>query len=374
MTDAISLLERTTIITPERKFKSIEEVTDFFQTRKVAAKVYKGKQLSIRMFNGLAYLKIIGDSKSGEYPIRDSGMEGLLTRSGMGRGNFPMYVADDHLIQYNINYLFSKIVPEQDLTVIYEKNPDDDGYCIKSIMSQKYSHVDHLDVLDIIKGLKIEHEVHQLYLDKNMFRMSLTNPANKVNTPAVVGDISSVGVDLMNSEVGYSSLSLGQFVHRYWCANGASHIDESHSRRSKAVHRGNIMLNTLKDFKESARWYLLNGAQQIEANFKILSETEVDDKILSKVSSRTEKVIGKKKTESLMVEWQTETNTVTANKARTDYEKLQNNCYDLTQLITRAAHRGLFNEKNELGKVIGSERLGLEKVGGWMYNNPEQFV
>jgi len=372
MNELPSLLERSTVVTPERTFKSIEEVTDFFNTRKVATKIYKGNQLSVSMSGGFALLNIKGDTKSGTFPIRDSGMEGLLTRSGMGRGNFPMYVADDHLIEYNLNYLFQKIVPEQDLTVIFEMNPNESWFSIKSVMSQKYSHVDHLDVLSIIKDLKIEHEVHQLYLDKNMFRMSLTNPANKVEP--TIGDISSVGIDLMNSEVGFASLSLGQYVNRYWCTNGASHIDESHSRRSKAVHRGNIILNTLSDFRESAKWYLLNGAKEIEANFKILSETEVTDKILEKVSNRTEKVIGKKKTENLMVEWQTETNTIKADKARADYEAFQNNCYDLTQLITRAAHRGLFNDENKLTKVIGSERLGLEKVGGWMYNNPTQFT
>jgi len=229
-------------------------------------------------------------------------------------------------------------------------------------MSGKYSHIDHLDVLEIIKAIKQDVKIHNLLLNKDFFRASITNPANNIETK--VGDISSVGIDLMNSENGHSSLSMGKFLYRYWCANGASHIDHKASFTSKAIHRGNTINNCLGIFSEGARWYMENGADLIRANFKILEETEVTERNIEKVAQRTEKVIGKGKTEDLLNTWK-------FREDRKEYESYQNNCFDLVQLVTAAAHKGILNEDLKVNKMSNVEQLGLERVGGAIYNDPK---
>ena len=270
-----SMLERLTLVTPELSFNTIDQAHDYLSQREITPRIYEGRQLSVSIDDGKAFLNISNNGQASSFPIRDSGMEGLLQKAGMGMGNFPMKIADDHLIEYNLNYLFQNMIAMNDLTVIFDKNDGENTYGIKSVMSDSYQHIDHLKVLNIVKNLDIEHEVHRLQLNRNFFRISLTNPANKIE--AKIGDISSVGVDLMNSENGHASLWLGQFVYRYWCTNGASHVDDSTSIRSRAIHRGNTINKAVEDFSKSAKWYLMNGAKELEANFKILSETEVTE-------------------------------------------------------------------------------------------------
>ena len=55
------------------------------------------------------------------------------------------------------------------------------------------------------------------------------------------------------------------------------------------------------------------------------------------------------------------------------YEKYSNNCFDFAQLITKSAHKGIYNNGN-LSSVNGMQKLGLEKVGGWIYNNPTKIA
>ena len=214
MTNTKNLIERATIITPEISFSSLDHATDFFSTRKIEARIFKGSNLTFSWFEGKAFLNVYVAGKYTSYPLRDSGMEGLLQKIGIGKNNFSMYVADDHLINYNLNYLFKNTAYDQEFTVLFEKNPNEDNYCIKSIMSGKYSHINHLDVLNIINEIKVDHEIHNIMLNKNFFRVSITNPANTAE--AVVGDVSSVGIDLKNSETGYSSLTMGKFLYRDW--------------------------------------------------------------------------------------------------------------------------------------------------------------
>lgn len=359
-TETTNLIERSTVLTPDRSWKSIAEATDFFKSRSIKSRVYKGSQLGISFENGRAMLHIKGAEKSAAFPVRDSGMEGLLMRAGMGIGNFPMNIADDHLVSYNLNYLFQKMVPEKEFTILLEKNPDEKEAAIKAVMSDIYTHIPHSDVLSIVSNIDIPHEIHGLSLSKDFFRINITNPANKAQG-VKVGDISSVGIDLLNSETGHASLWMGQFVYRYWCKNGASRVDQNSSFRTKAIHRGFNVQKILNAFRQTARHYLLNGADQLQENFKILASQPVTESFLHKVTEKTIAAIGKGGTTNLVDEWEKSIGAKPCEEKEwkeRKMEKYDNNRYDFTQLITTAAHRD----------YSGIKRLSMEKIGGWLYN------
>lgn len=360
MGNDMSLLERSTVVTTDRSWNSIAEASDFFNSRSVRTRIYKGSQLSVGFHDGLAMLGIKGEENSEWIPIRDSGMEGLLQRSGLGLGNFPMQIADEHLIQYNLNYLFHNMVPEKEFTVLFEKNPDENIPAIKAVMSDKFSHIPHLDVLNIISNLEIPHEIHSLSLTKDFFRINVTNPANKAQG-VKVGDISSVGIDLLNSETGHASLWMGQFIYRYWCKNGASRVDSNSSFRTKAIHKGYGINNILSEFRQTARQYLFHGADQLQENFRILSSQPVTESFLNKVTEKTVAAIGKGGTDRLMDEWEKSIGKKACDEkewTERKMEKYEDNRYDFTQLVTASAHRD----------YAGLKRLNMEKIGGWLYS------
>ena len=354
------LLERGTIVTPDRFFTSVESAGDFFSARKIQTRQYYGNQLRVRFEGGKLFLLITGEksSKTVVFPIRDSGLEGLLMRSGMGVGAFPMTVCDNHLIEYNLNHLFSKIVPTEKFTVILDKNDDEERPAIKAVMSGVYTHIPHKDVLSIVSNLDIDFKVHNLELTKDFFRINITNPANKVEVK--VGDVSSIGVDILNSETGHASLWMGQFVYRYFCANGCSHIDKNSAIRSRAIHRGNEIHKALNDFHKGAKMYLMQGADILKENFEIMMGQEVTESFLGKATAKIEMAVGKKNTVEMVDEWEKSTKqkpcegSEWVDRKMVDYD---NNRVDFTQLVTRAAHRDF----------SGDKKLGLEKVGGWLY-------
>jgi len=352
------LLERTTIVTPDRAFGSIIEAKDYFASRKIQTGQYFGNQLSVRMDGGKMFLAIKGEHKHAIFHVRDSGAEGLLMRAGMGVGSFPMTVCDDHLIEYNLNHLFNNIVAGEKFTVILDKSPDETCSAIKSVMSGVYTHIPHKDVLNIVSNLGIDFKVHGLSLTKDFFRINITNPANKVEVK--VGDVSSIGVDLLNSETGHASLWMGQYVYRYWCKNGCSHIDNNSAIRSRAIHRGNEIHKALVDFKAGARTYLLQGADILKKNFEIMMDQEVTENFLRKATGRIEMAVGKKNTVDMVDEWEKSTKQKPCEGSEWEDRKMveyDNNRFDFTQLVTRTAHRD----------YTGVKRLGLEKVGGWLY-------
>ena len=89
-------------------------------------------------------------------------------------------------------------------------------------------------------------------------------------------------------------------------------------------------------------------------------DQKVSETFLRKASERVEKEVGKKSTEVIVDEWEKSTGAVKCDKKEWEDRKMveyHNNRFDFTQLITRTAHRDF----------TGSKRLGLEKVGGWLY-------
>lgn len=335
------------IESPTKKFSDIQEANDYLNGRDIQTFHCMGNRMSLDAPSGQLLIK--GNTETKAFPIRDTGIEGILGRTGLGNGSFPNTICNDELLQHNINYLFTNMVADKIFTVIIE-----DGE-FKALMSKGYSFVNHKTVLDIINNLGMDLKIHGLSISKDLFRACVTNPTNLVKFK--VDDISSVGIDITNSENGQASLTLARYLNRYWCTNGASFIDEKSAHRSRAIHRGNEIYQVLKAFNSAANDYLTNGAEIIEAQFEVLANTEVTEPVLNKIANKVETVVGKKDTETLVDEWNKSIKVVACDEKEwqeKDYTKYENNAYDLMQLVTKAAHRDF----------DGIKQAQLERVGG----------
>lgn len=342
------------IATTEKKFDSVPEARDYLRSRDIKAFTCSASRMRFAIEDNVGILRIKGINETRDFPIRETGMSTILAKTGMGQGSFPYDVCDNDLLAFNLNYLFSHNVADKTFKVIIENGQ------LKALMTNEYSLVNHEHILDIIEGAKVDYKIHQLSLTKDHFRACITNPANVATIN--VNDISSVGVDILNSENGCASLILGQYVYRYWCKNGASRVDESQSIRSKAIHRGQNIYRSLENFKSTANYYLVNGAAELERNFKLLSEKPVTESFLRNVVDKVQIAIGKKSGEVLIDEWEKSIGKKVCEDKEwqdKDYTKYQDNRYDFAQLITKSAHRD-YN---------GAKRLNMEKIGGYIYHS-----
>jgi len=381
----IELIDRLTIASPDISFSSVPEAIDYFESRETRTSKAFGSELRVCIDGGSIFLLIkkIGQINTYKVPIRDSGLEGILMRNGMGMGAFPMTIADNKMIEWNINYLFENIMPNEEFTLIgdvYQGKME-----IKSIMSGKFGHIDNLDVLKVISELDIPYEIQNLSLNKDFFRINVVNPANKVEVK--VGDISSIGLDLLNSETGKAFLKMGEYIYRYWCTNGCSHIDKNSEIRTKAMHLGNSIHEVLKQFRSSAMHYLTTGADIIKKNIEILAETSVTDNVLNKVTDKVEKVIGIGNTERFVNNWELFTGIKESHESEWNGKKMveyENNtdssAWNLAQLVTfTAKDKSFFNmndskSEKKVVKNLTGKQLQLEGIGGWMYHNASQLV
>lgn len=346
------------IATPEKSFKEVAEARDYLKSRDIQSFLCSGARMSFGIEDNIGHLRIKGNTETKTFPIRETGMNTILAKIGMGQGSFPYDVCDNNLLHYNLNYLFSHNVANEKFTVIIENGE------LKALMTDKYSLVNHEYVLDILEGSQVEYKVHQLTLTKDYFRACITNPRNVATIN--INDISSVGVDIINSENGQASLVLGQYVYRYWCKNGASRVDNEHSMKSKAIHRGQNIYRALNDFRSTANYYLINGAEQLERNFKILAEKPVTENFLRVITDKVQVAVGKKNTENLVNEWDKSIGKTGCEEKEwndRDYTKYEDNRYDFAQLVTKAAHRD----------YAGAQRLNMEKIGGFIYHSGAQY-
>lgn len=130
------------------------------------------------------------------------------------------------LVADQFNHWVSK---EQRRVLIRFRNNGDTGV-IRGFLSDSYTRLDNKDVMNslgqIIKDIP-NAEVEGFYLDDRRMHIRLTLPDLSVDFGEAVGetvdgmrDILRVGVDIINSEIGASSLIVSPLVFRLVCLNG----------------------------------------------------------------------------------------------------------------------------------------------------------
>lgn len=112
-----------------------------------------------------------------------------------------------------------------DKSVLVRFREQDGKRTIRGFLSDMYAPIDNKDVYGAFAEIKnkLDVETESFYMDEGRSRMRLVFPETEVSAGKLkhgVNDIIKVGFDIINSEIGRSSVQISPLVYRLVCTNG----------------------------------------------------------------------------------------------------------------------------------------------------------
>lgn len=197
-----------------------------------------------------------------------------------------------------------------------------------TITSPDYNEITDLEIIRKCAELVVR------TVSRNDFMLRITTE-EKFKFEAVPGDNCGMGINVINSETGFRTLSIAHFILRYVCTNGAiRYIDEQGGAR---VHYGHPE-NELQYFFEDQVKKALNSQIKLAESIKHMNDKNAISFVVG-VSKRIESFLGK-------------------NESRNFLDDINDDStlYDLFNLITDKAN------KYELSKRIYLETLAGDLI------------
>ena len=155
----------------------------------------------------LLYVK--GKNESSIYAVRKSFLHKLLKWYGISHHSIT-HLADDTLVLMCNDTLRAISSNSSYINLKIENNE------AISIVSKKFTLSSDLDVIDLVKNkVKIDR------ISRDDFGMRIFTKITAEAEP-IVGDISGFGLNITNSETGFSTLKAEHYILRYWCTNGCT--------------------------------------------------------------------------------------------------------------------------------------------------------
>lgn len=253
------------------------------------------------------------------YPIRKSFLYKLLKWY-----SFPMNqlyrLSNETIISLCNDYLMN--INREYVNVTLE-----DGEAL-TITSPDYNEITDLEVIQKCTDLGVR------TVSRNDFMLRITTE-EKFKFEAVPGDNCGIGINVINSETGFRTLSIAHFVMRYVCSNGAIiKIDDNEKER---VHYG-YKNYELQEFMDEQVGLALLSQKEVADSIKDLSKELATD-FINNVNKRIESYLGK-------------------NESKKFFDELneESTLYDLFNVVTNKA------KNYDLGKRVLLENLAGDLV------------
>ena len=237
-----------------------------------------------------------------------------------------------------------------DKNVLLRTKITDDINFIKGILSDKYSILDNSQILEsvetAIRGMESNYEIVDFHLDDHRMNLRLTR--KDLRTSVIPLDALSVGVDIINSEVGASAAAITALVWRLVCSNGLRRLEQT----ARIMHQRHIGIAADK-FIENVGNSIDTGLDDSKQLLEDFSETLKIDisnpyTTISNIAKARDRV-SVKMAKTVMESWE---------------EEEGNTAYNIINAFTRAA-RTFHNER----------RLEAERVAGSLvYLDPTQWA
>lgn len=169
-----------------------------------------------------------GKESSGGMPLSDYAMTQALNRIGMPvRYGKKLMEQRPELVADQFNHWIKN--DSRGVLLRFRANEDGSGI-VRGFLSSSYTRLDNKDVMtalsEIVNSIP-EVEIQEFHLDDRRSHLRLTLPQLSAEVGKAVGetvsgldDILRVGVDIINSEVGASSLIVSPMIMRLVCTNG----------------------------------------------------------------------------------------------------------------------------------------------------------
>lgn len=253
------------------------------------------------------------------YPIRKSFLYKLLKWYSFPMNQF-YRLSNETIISLCNDYLMN--INREYVNVTIEK-----GEAL-TITSPDYNEITDLEVIRKCVDLGVR------TVSRNDFMMRITTE-EKFKFEAVPGDNCGIGINVINSETGFRTLSIAHFVMRYVCSNGAIiKIDDNEKER---VHYG-YKNYELQEFMDEQVGLALLSQKEVADSIKDLSKELATD-FINNVNKRIESYLGK-------------------NESKKFFDELneESTLYDLFNVVTNKA------KNYDLGKRVLLENLAGDLV------------
>jgi len=303
---------------------SIEQVKEHILSCKKTAICDYSNAFSITLEGNMPLLLHKTQHAIKSYPIRKSFLFKLLKWYGISYHNTHFHdktliaICNDNLQDISkINTNYPKKV------IIYIENDQ-----ALSITSENFTPISDLEVLDIAsKNMNIK----QIFRDDFIMRVHSEIRSEKA---PVKNDICGFGIQVVNSQTGFSAINAEHYILRYVCSNGATHkILNSNIRY---IHYNVSREKILNDLDKT-----LSLAPDEPTNFINAVQTAINTKaihLFPDITYKVNNIIGAKKG-YLMFK---------------DFDKKHQNLYELFNHITNKAKKFDILEKYKLEQLAGT--------------------
>lgn len=182
------------------------EVIDYLKSQQVKVYTASPSQMKFVLNQGQLFLQVYDEGKTFEYPARESCLKKILKWFSFPTEYYAflqdetlLAICNDSLKEIKARYLDIKVI-----------NGD-----AASINSQYYTTLSNLEIIESVSHLGISG------ISLNDYLMRIYSE-EKVKAEPIVGDTCGFGINILNSELGFSALSVEHFILRYTCTNGAT--------------------------------------------------------------------------------------------------------------------------------------------------------
>ncbi|PIP76778.1 MAG: hypothetical protein COW85_12380 [Ignavibacteria bacterium CG22_combo_CG10-13_8_21_14_all_37_15] len=218
-----------TLLGKEFKESSPIEVIDYLKSQDVKVYTASPSDMEFKSNLGQLFLQVYDEGLSFEYPMRESCLKKTLKWFSFPTEKYDflqdgtlLAICNDTLKAINARNLNFKVINSEVVT----------------INSPYYTTFTNLDVIKSVLSLGIS----KISLNDYIMRIYTEE---KYKAEPVVGDTCGFGINIINSETGFSALSVEHFILRYTCVNGATaHIQGVNERKNHY----NLPAGELKNF------------------------------------------------------------------------------------------------------------------------------
>jgi len=294
------------------------EVIDYLESLERSKIQVNPSNLKVHLDGKTMMLSVMNKNVK-DYPIRKSFFYKLLKWY-----SFPMNqlyrLSNETVISICNDYLMN--INREYVNVTFEK-----GEAL-TITSPDYNEITDLEVIKKCTDLGVR------TVSRNDFMLRI-NTEEEFKFEPVPGDACGIGLNVINSETGFRSLSIAHFIMRYTCSNGA--IVTISNDDKERVHYG-YKEYELQEFLDEQVKLALLGQKEVADSLKKLSNKRAAD-FVNSVNKRVESYLGKYESKNFFSELNEEST-----------------LYDLFNVVTRKA------KNYDLGKRVLLENLAGDLI------------
>lgn len=303
----------TNVITMNEVISRVEK--DSQGKRDLTANVFKMDD------NGLLWVGNNSDGETEQMKLNRHAASQMFSRFNMpGKYFSNLLRTDPELTAYHFNKVVNKN-PQEELFIrtklgIHtdvddegnEEEEDSDIPVIRGVMSDMYAVLDNDMVVNglqaVISKFGNNYQIVSCYLDDKRMHVRILIPTTARQfgfTKDNVGDVLQVGIDIVNSEVGISSMNIAGLVWRLICSNGLRRMDKGETFIQRHIHLdtstfynriGNAMtkgiqsgIDTMINFSESKKYEIIRPLQAMQV---IGKQYDLTKTIVEKAQERWE--------------------------------------------------------------------------------------